>query len=105
MLHFLRSLLPHTDDISSIVHAHPLILDVRTQSEYRCGHIEGSLNIPLDALSDSLAQISDKSKPIVVCCASGSRSGAAKALLLSEGYLQVYNGGGWRELLEKLHTT
>ena len=102
MLHFLKNLFPHADDISTILPAHPLILDVRTTSEYARGHIDGSVNIPLDSLSCSLTQIPDKSKPLILCCASGSRSSTAKMLLEVAGYTRVVNGGGWKELLKKL---
>lgn len=102
MFHFLKNLFPHADDILSILSAHPLILDVRTPGEYSDGHIDGSLNISLDSLPRSLAQLPDKSKPIIVCCASGSRSSAAKMLLEVAGYTHVFNGGGWKELLKKL---
>ena len=102
MLDFLTSLFPHADDISHIVPAHPLILDVRTPGEYSDGHIDGSLNISLDSLPRSLAQLPDKSKPIIVCCASGSRSSTAKMMLEVAGYTHVFNGGGWKKLLKKL---
>jgi len=35
---------------------------------------------------------------IVTCCASGMRSRSAKAILLSNGYKHVYNGGSWHNL-------
>jgi phage shock protein E len=40
----------------------------------------------------------DKSKPIVVYCAAGSRAAKAKRTLESAGYTQVVNGGGLDEL-------
>jgi phage shock protein E len=39
-----------------------------------------------------------KDKPVVVCCASGSRSGMAKLLLLKNGYRNVHNIGNWSNL-------
>jgi rhodanese-related sulfurtransferase len=39
-----------------------------------------------------------KDKPIITCCASGMRSGSAKAMLQSNGFAQVYNGGSWTNL-------
>lgn len=102
MCHFLKNLFPHADDISSILSAHLLILDVRTPGEYSNGHIDGSLNISLDSLPRSLAQLPDKSKPIIVCCASGTRSSTAKMMLEVAGYTHVFNGGGWKKLLKKL---
>jgi rhodanese-related sulfurtransferase len=44
----------------------------------------------------------DKSKPVITCCASGMRSASAKSLLLQKGFSEVYNGGGWTSLQNKL---
>jgi rhodanese-related sulfurtransferase len=77
------------------------VIDVRTQMEYRGGHIKGSVNIPLDTLQRSLSKI-EKNKPVITCCASGMRSTTAKNILKSNGFTEVYNGGGWLGLQNKL---
>jgi rhodanese-related sulfurtransferase len=77
------------------------IVDVRSEGEYRSGHIKGSINLPLDRLPQ-LASKLIKDKPIITCCASGMRSGSAKSWLLSNGFIEVYNGGGWAGLEDKL---
>ena len=79
-----------------------IILDVRSKGEYSGGHINGSLNIPVDQLSSSLSDLKDKNKPVITCCASGMRSAAAKNILKSNGYTEVYNGGGWASLQNKI---
>ncbi|MCX6265192.1 MAG: rhodanese-like domain-containing protein, partial [Bacteroidetes bacterium] len=61
----------------------------------------GSKNIPLQELGSKLNML-DKSKPIITCCASGIRSASAKSLLLQKGFSEVYNGGGWTSLQNKL---
>ena len=78
------------------------ILDVRSRGEYAGGHIKGSINISVDTLRGNLVKLKDKNKPIITCCASGMRSASAKSILLSNGYTQVYNGGGWGSLQSKL---
>ena len=78
------------------------IIDVRTAGEFSSGHIKGSKNIPLQSLSSKLNKI-DKTKPVIVCCASGARSGSAKRILESNGFENVYNGGGWHSLNSKLY--
>ncbi len=78
------------------------ILDVRSKSEYASGHIKGSINISVDTLRNNLVKLKDKNKPIITCCASGMRSASAKSILASNGYTQVYNGGGWNSLQNKL---
>ncbi|MBN8568302.1 MAG: rhodanese-like domain-containing protein [Ignavibacteria bacterium] len=77
------------------------IVDVRTKSEYHSGNIKGSLNIPLDILPNSLSKI-NRDKPVITCCASGMRSASAKRILKNNGYTEVYNGGGWTNLLMKI---
>jgi len=79
-----------------------IILDVRSKSEYAGGHIKGSINISVDTLRNNLGKLKDKNKPIITCCASGMRSASAKSILTSNGYTQVYNGGGWYSLQSKL---
>ncbi len=79
-----------------------IILDVRSRGEYAGGHIKGSINISVDTLRGNLVKLKDKNKPIITCCASGMRSASAKSILLSNGYTQVYNGGGWGSLQNKL---
>jgi len=74
-----------------------VIIDVRTVQEYRSGHVSGSVNIPLDTLKGSIKKIK-KDTPIIVCCASGMRSGAAKSVLLGSGFKEVYNAGSWTKL-------
>jgi rhodanese-related sulfurtransferase len=80
-----------------------IILDVRSKGEFANGHIKGSVNISVDTLQHNLSKLKDKNKAIITCCASGARSAAAKSILESHGYKQVYNGGGWNSLQHKLH--
>ena len=78
------------------------IIDVRTPGEYHGGHIQGSVNIPLDTLQRNLSKIK-KDRPVITCCASGMRSLSAKSFLASNGFTEVYNGGGWASLKQKLN--
>ena len=79
-----------------------VVVDVREQGEYAAGHITGSRHIPQGQLESRLKELDKvKSRPIIVTCATGSRSRAAAALLEKQGYAEVYNlqGGlaGWRQ--------
>ena len=85
-------------DYAQLIKNGAIILDVRSKSEYESGHISKSINIPVDQLGTNLNKLKDKNKPIITCCASGMRSASAKAMLISNGYKEVYNGGGWRGL-------
>jgi len=103
MLSAIRSLLglgPKAD-YAELIKLGATIVDVRTKGEYQGGHIKGSVNIPLQGIEKSLARIK-KDKPVIVCCASGMRSGSAKSILKSNGYTEVYNGGGWMSLQGKI---
>ena len=88
-------------DLKELVNNGAHIIDVRTKGEYRDGHISGSVNIPLQGFSNNISKIK-KTKPIITCCASGMRSASAKSILKSHGFIQVYNGGGWTSLKQKI---
>lgn len=89
-------------DFAQLVKEGAVIVDVRSKSEFASGHIKGSVNIPLDTLSNNLSKLKSKDKPVITCCASGMRSASAKGILKSNGYTQVYNGGGWYGLNNKI---
>lgn len=82
-----------------LVEAGALLLDVRTPAEYAEHHLENSMLIPHTELPGRLAEVleaqgGDRSKPIVVFCRSGGRSGIAKQTLLQGGFTEVTNLGG-----------
>lgn len=89
-------------DYTQLVKDGAIILDVRSKGEYAGGHVKGSINIPVDQLESNLQKLKDKAKPIITCCASGMRSASAKNILLSNGFKEVYNGGGWSSLQNKI---
>jgi rhodanese-related sulfurtransferase len=88
-------------DYAKLMKDGAVIIDVRTKSEFQGGHINGSLNIPLNNLSNHYSKLK-KDKPIITCCASGMRSAQAVNILKSNGFPQVYNGGGWNSLQNKI---
>lgn len=75
-----------------------LFIDVRTKGEFSSGNAPGSINIPIQEFSGRLNEI-PKNKPVVLCCASGTRSGMARMLLKKHGHANVYNIGIWTKLL------
>lgn len=74
-----------------------ILLDVRTEDEYKEGHIEGSLNHPLEKITTIEAVLPDKETPLFVHCLSGARSARACAWLKQHGYTNVTNIGGIRD--------
>ena len=73
-------------------------VDVRSAAEFAGANAPGTINIPLQELGRRLGEI-PKSSPVVLCCASGTRSGMAKLMLRKNGYLNVHNIGTWSKLL------
>lgn len=84
-------------DLGELIMNGAVIIDVRTPGEYASGHIKNSVNIPLNILPSRLVKLK-KDKPVITCCASGMRSGAAKNMLIANGFEQVHNGGSWQNL-------
>jgi rhodanese-related sulfurtransferase len=75
------------------------ILDVRTPEEWNEYHVPGSTLIPIDQLSNRVAEV-PKDKEVVVVCRSGNRSATGRDVLLKAGYPQVTSLAGgltaWR---------
>lgn len=84
-------------NLEEIIKKGAIIVDVRTPEEFSDGHINGSLNVPVDEIGQAMAWLL-KDVPVVVVCASGARSAHAKFVLESNGYKEVYNGGAWDSL-------
>ena len=78
-----------------------VIVDVRTKGEYLGGAISGSKNIPLQQIRVRAGEIKKWNKPVILCCASGMRSGSAAGILKEKG-VEAMNGGGWLSLSKKL---
>lgn len=99
MLEFLKKLFGGGPAVnfSELVSQGAMIVDVRTPGEFRSGHIQGAVNIPLDTIKGRVAELKKKNKPVITCCRSGSRSGMAKSILSSAG-VECYNGGAWNNL-------
>lgn len=79
-----------------------IIIDVRTQEEYDAGHLaavdqhHNLLNGDFKAQLKSL----DKDKTYYLYCRSGNRSGQAAQLMIQNGFNNVYNIGGYQDLVD-----
>jgi len=73
------------------------IVDVRTPEEFIGGNVAGSFNIPLQEIQQRLDEIKSMRQPIILCCASGNRSGQAAAFLQGCG-IDCENGGSWMDV-------
>jgi CoA-disulfide reductase len=72
-----------------------LLLDVRTEDEFKNGHLEGALNIPVDSLRDRLGEL-DKSKEILEYCQIGLRGYVAARILTQKGFKVKNIDGGYK---------
>lgn len=72
------------------------VVDVRSKLEFWMGHLDGAVNIPVDAIGDDFATRAHvgRDDAILVYCASGGRSAAAAATLRALGFRRVVDGGG-----------
>jgi phage shock protein E len=75
-----------------------LVVDVRTPSEFQQAHNPISINIPLNEIGSRSSEL-NKEKMILICCASGARSGMAVSVLKTKGFKDVKNAGAWTNTL------
>jgi len=77
------------------------LLDVRTISEYKEGHLQDATLIPVQALAQNLDMIKqDKNKKILVYCRTGSRSVIASHILEEHGFTPINIKGGIIQLMQ-----
>ena len=70
----------------------PLILDVRTPNEFKAGHLDKALLIPVQRLAADLDKLSaHKESPVLIYCATGNRSTVASKILIDNGFKEVIN--------------
>ena len=79
-----------------------VVVDVCSAEEFAASHINGAINVPLDQLEGRLASaVKNKSLPLILVCAAGSRSKRAQAVAQKLGYQKVHSlqGGlkAWKE--------
>ena len=80
----------------------PVLLDVRTQSEYNDGHIQDAINIPHDQILKEPQLVSAyKDSQVVVFCRSGVRAGKVIEMLEGLGFKEIIDIDGdmlaWNE--------
>jgi len=73
------------------------IVDVRSPGEFMGGHVSGAVNIPLQEVTQRVAELKAMKQPLILCCASGNRSGQAQQYLSQQG-IDCINGGPWTQV-------
>lgn len=66
------------------------VIDVRKPAEFETGHVEGALNLPLDSISDLMAEFPRQST-LYLHCAGGYRSMVAASILKARGIGNIVN--------------
>lgn len=83
-------------DILKLDTATSLLIDSRTVEEFKMGHIDGAVNIPVDDIRSRMAEI-PRDKKIIVYCAVGLRGYIVSRILMQHGYTNVFNlSGGYK---------
>ena len=83
--------------------SNPILIDVRTDSEWNEGYIESAIHIPLDRIMEEIESLMvSKEQMIYLYCRSGNRSGKAEKSLQRLGYANAKNIGGIKEASSSL---
>lgn len=76
-----------------------VIIDIRSKTEFKAGHILGAKNMLIDDVCNKL-NVTDKERPIIVVCSKGENTSKLALQLKEKGYNSFYLKGGmsaWRE--------
>ncbi len=95
--------LKKTNNIKEFIDNNAVIIDVRSESEFNSGNLEGSVNVPLKDLMYRINEF-DKEKKYITVCTVGMRAESAKKFFKKRGY-QVVNGGRWSNLKDLRNNT
>jgi hydroxyacylglutathione hydrolase len=76
------------DQLTGVGHWVPFVLDVRTDSEWEAGHIDGAHHIECGRLKERLSEVPEN-RPVAVICSSGERSTIAASFLQAQGHREI----------------
>jgi len=74
------------------------LIDVRSAVEFNQGSLDGAVNMPVESFQYLKDDI-DSTKPVLLYCRTGARSGMVKNYLDQLGFDQVHNIGGLRQFM------
>ncbi|MGD9939092.1 MAG: rhodanese-like domain-containing protein [Clostridia bacterium] len=93
------------DPILEMINSGAKVVDVRSREEFEDEHYPNAINIPVNEIQKRMAELGDPTTPLVLYCASGSRSAFAARLLSMAGYKKVVNAGGLYDMPEPISAT
>ncbi|VEP39771.1 putative adenylyltransferase/sulfurtransferase MoeZ [Tessaracoccus lapidicaptus] len=88
-----------TDAALTAIESGATVIDVRTPAEYDSGHVDGALNIDVQApdFAEKVGEL-PKDETYVVYCRSGNRSAAAIDIMEDLGFTDLIDGGAYSSL-------
>lgn len=91
---------------SRVKNTDEVVIDVRKKSEFDSEHVVNAINIPLNQISQRMAEF-PKNKPFILHCAGGYRSMIAASILKQRGYENFVDvAGGYTEIAKtNVHRT
>lgn len=88
-----RLFMAYADEIKQTIPQEMTLLDVRHQLEFMDYRIDGSINIPLESLRDSIYRL-ERTKEIITICSDGKESYLAARILMGHGFKIRHLTGG-----------
>jgi rhodanese-related sulfurtransferase len=79
-----------------------MLIDVRTEEEYKKGHIPSAVHVPLADIGDRIKKVK-KDKELVLYCQTGNRSIWAIKRLMGMGYKNLTNLKGGYSAWKRIH--
>ena len=88
------------EELKAKVEQGAILIDVRSNQEYREGHLQGAVNIPDFEIANKVQRvIPKKNQQIILYCQYGGRSKNAIAIMKKMGYTNLYNLYGGLDML------
>jgi phage shock protein E len=83
------------EEVKNLMTTGGQLIDVRSPVEFSQGALNGAVNMPIESFQYFAGSI-DKTKPVILYCRSGMRSGVAKQFLETIGFDRVFNIGSYQ---------
>ena len=88
------------DELKNKVFQGAILIDVRSQQEYREGHLQGAINIPdFEIVNRIQREVPKRNQLIILYCQYGGRSKTASQIIKKIGYTNVYNLYGGLDMI------
>lgn len=88
------------EELNNKVAQGAILLDVRSNQEYKEGHLQGAINIPDYELKNRIQkEMPKKNQSIVIYCQYGGRSRNAYNMMKNMGYTNIYNLSGGLDMI------